>query len=286
MTRIEIALWVVAMALYAGQAAAVALPFLRQARPAESRLPYLALGALAVHAGFLITRGFRAHGLPLETRLDSVALFLWLTAAVFTAAERPFRLSGMAVVFWPLFALCAIGMGILAGRAPMDRPALGKMWLLLHLIPVYAGYAGFAVATGAGITRLIQHRLLRDKGPEALWARLPSLTRLDRTGRAAVAFGFPLFTLGLAAGAIWASRNSGLPGRAWYADPKVVAAFAGWLIYAAVVHMRLAGKLSANRAALLTIVGFLAALATFAVGHAYPGRTAPFAAPPAVSSKT
>ena len=120
------ALWIIAMALYVGQAAVAALPFLRPDRSAAGRLPYLALGALAFHAAFLIARALEVHGLPIETRLDSVALFLWLTAAVFVAAERPFRLGGMAVVFWPLFALCAIGMGILSGRAPMDRPTLGR----------------------------------------------------------------------------------------------------------------------------------------------------------------
>jgi len=281
------ALWIIAMALYVGQAAAAAFPLLRPGRPAAGRLPYLALGALAFHAGFLITRALQVHGLPIETRLDSVALFLWLTAAVFVATEGPFRLGGISGVFWPLFSLCAIGMGIfLSGRVPMDRPTLGRTWLLLHLIPVYAGYAGFAVATAAGVTRLIQQRLLRGKRPEALWARLPSLAKLDQIGRVAVSLGFPLFTVGLAAGAIWAERHSGLLGRAWYSDPKVIAGFAGWLIYAAVVHIRLAGKMSANRAAILTIAGFLVALATFGVAHAYPGRTPPFSAPPGISSKT
>jgi ABC-type transport system involved in cytochrome c biogenesis permease subunit len=285
-TRIQAALWILAMALYAGQAVVAAFPLLRPARPEAGRLPYLALGALAFQAGFLITRALHVHGLPIETRLDSTALFLWFTAAVFVAVERPFRLRGTAAVFWPLFALCAVGMGILSGRVPMDRPTLGKTWLLLHLIPVYAGYAGFAVATGAGVTRLLQQRFLRGKRPEALWARLPSLARLDQIGRVAVSWGFPLFTVGLAAGAIWAERNSGLLGRAWYGDAKVIAGLAGWLIYAAVVHIRLAGKMSANRAAILTIAGFLVALATFGVAHAYPGRTAPPLAPSEISSKT
>ncbi len=280
------ALCIIAIALYLAQGAVAAFPFLRPGRPATDRLPYLALGALAFHAAFLVTRAAQVHGLPIETRLDSVALFLWLTAAVFVAAEGPLRLGGITVVFWPLFALCAIGMGILSGRVPMDRPALAKTWLLLHLIPVYAGYAGFAVATGAGVTRLIQQQLLRGKRPEALWARLPSLARLDQIGRVAVAWGFPLFTVGLAAGAIWAERDSALLGRAWYSDAKVIAGFAGWLIYAAVVHMRLAGKMSANRAAIFTIIGFLVALATFGVAHAYPGRTPPFPAPSVISSKT
>ena len=280
------ALWIIAMGLYLGQATAAAFPFLRPGRPAGSHMPYLALGALAFHAGFLITRAMQVQGLPIETRLDSVALFLWLTAAVFVAAEGPLRLSGIAVVFWPLFALCAIGMGILSGRAPMDRPTLGKTWLLLHLIPVYIGYAGFAVATGAAVTRLIQQQLLRGKRPEALWERLPSLARLDQIGRVAVSCGFPLFTVGLAAGVVWTQQNSGLLGRAWYGDAKVIAGFAIWLIYAAVVHIRLAGKMSANRAAILTIAGFLVALATFGVAHTYPGRTAPPRAPSGISSKT
>ena len=79
-------------------------------------------------------------------------------------------------------------------------------------------------------------------------------------------------TLGLAVGAIWAQRQSALLGRAWYSDTKVIAGLIGWLIYAAVVHVRLFGRISARRAAILTIAGFLVALATFAAAHAYPGQ--------------
>jgi len=278
-------LWILAMVLYVGQAA-VALRSLRRDRAQGERLPYLAFGALALHACFLISRGIEARSLPVETRLDSVVLFLWLTAAVFVAAERPYRLGGIAAVFWPLFALCAIGMGALSGREPMARPALERTWLVLHLIPVYAGYAGFALAAGAGLANLIQQQLLRSKRPEALWVPLPSLARLDHIGRSAISLGFPLLTVGLAVGAIWAQRQSELLGRAWYGDTKVLAGFAGWLIYAGVLHVRLFARVSAKRAAIFTIAGFLAALATFAASHAYATRTAPFPASSLTSSKT
>ena len=46
MTRVQLALWIIAMALYATQAGDGRIGLLRPAGPPE-RLPYLALGALA-----------------------------------------------------------------------------------------------------------------------------------------------------------------------------------------------------------------------------------------------
>jgi len=268
------AILILATLCYAAYAFLAGRRFFRpgRANPLEQWGP-LILG-LMLHASFLVSRGVQAQGLPLQTRLDSIALFLWFTAIGFAVSERVYGLAAPAPIMWPVYALCMTGMLLLAGREPLDRPSLKRTWLLLHLVPVYIAYAGFAVAAGTGLAYLLQERLLRGRGASALWRKLPSLERLNRLSASSVSFGFTFFTIGLAVGLIWAKWNESLLGRKWYLDPKVVAGIVVWLIYSAVLHLQLLGRWRGRRAAVLTIAGFVLALATFAAAHSYPAARA------------
>ncbi len=257
----------------------------RRARPAPARL-FLA-GALAFHTAFLVARAIGGGGIPAGTRLDSVAFFLWLTAAAFLLAARPYGIQGVARVFWPCFAGGMAATWALAGRAAAEPASFGKLWLTLHLVPVYLGYAGFAIAAGAGGAYLVQERLLRRKTAGAPWRLLPSLETLQRVEWAALSLGYPVFTVGLVAGVLWAYQTRSPLGGAWHADPKVLGGLAVWLFYTAALHLRLFLRLRGRRAALLTVAGFLFALLSFGTAHLYgdggraEGADAPQARPEA-----
>ena len=245
----------------------------------RSRTPALAqqwgavAAALLAHTVFVAIRAAQVDRLPIATRLDSVSLFLWVAAATFIACRRPYRLAGLEPLFWPLFAAGMVGAWLVAGREPTGGSSLTRFWLALHLVPVYIGYAGFAVAAGAGLGYVVQEGLLRRKAGGALWRKFPSLETLERIGRSALSLGFPVLTVGLVAGVVWAEQGSAPLGRGWYTDPKVVGGFVVWLFYAAVLHVRLFARVRGRRAALLTIVGFLLTVASFLAAHAYEAPT-------------
>ena len=84
------------------------------------------------------------------------------------------------------------------------------------------------------------------------------------------------------AGVFWAEQSAAPLGHAWYADPKVVGGAVVWMFYAAVLHVRLYGRLRGRRAAWLTIAGFLLTLVSFATVHVYTSTAdASHDAPPA-----
>ncbi len=257
-----------ASALYAARGVVGVLELLGRRRLSALGRPLVA-GALALHLAFLAVRAAECHGIPACTRLDSVALFLWLTAFAFVLSARPYKIESVAPVFWPCFAAGIAAMWALAGRQAGEPASFGRLWLLLHLVPVYLGYAGFAVAAGAGVGYLAQERLLRAKGTGARWRRLPSLETLGRVEWAALSLGYPVLTVGLVAGVVWAYQTRSPLGSAWYADPKVLGGLVVWVFYTAALHLRLFLRLSGRRAAWLTVVGFLFTLLSFGTTHLY-----------------
>ncbi len=267
----SLAVWLVflsAAVLYSAQALVAIVSVWRPVGSGWPRRSGLAIAGVVFHTAFLVCRAVAEGGLPLATRLDSLALFLWVLVVVFLACQRPYKVGGVAPVFWPTVATGAVLAWAVAGREPVAE-GLERLWLVLHLIPVYVGYAGFAVGAGAGACYLVQERLLRGKGAAARWRRLPSLESLERVGQAALSLGFPALTVGLAAGTLWALQATERLGPAWYTDPKVVGGFVVWIFYAAVLHVRLFVRVRGRRAALLTLVGLALTAGTFAVAHFY-----------------
>lgn len=97
------------------------------------------------------------------------------------------------------------------------------------------------------------------------WGRLsnslPPLEQIDRNIYRAVAFGFPLLTMVIITGAVWAQY---VWQRWWSWDPKETASLVTWLIYAGYLHGRRQRQWTGKTSATIVLVGFLAVLFTFA----------------------
>ncbi|HWT79999.1 MAG TPA: cytochrome c biogenesis protein CcsA, partial [Candidatus Methylomirabilis sp.] len=89
--------------------------------------------------------------------------------------------------------------------------------------------------------------------------RLPSLELLDDVSVKSLLFGFPLLTLALITGSIWAefTRGSFLP---MYG--REVWSILSWLIYGGLLYARLSAGWRGRRAAILAIIGFCLVLFT------------------------
>jgi cytochrome c-type biogenesis protein CcsB len=133
-------------------------------------------------------------------------------------------------------------------------------WLPIHVTSAFLGDAIFALAFCTGVIYLIQERLVKSRRATALSGRLPSLEILDEINYRALTIGFPLLTIGIVTGAVWAEYAWGAY---WNWDPKETWSLITWLLYAALLHQRLAIKWRGKKAAVMAIVGFGAVLFTF-----------------------
>lgn len=93
-------------------------------------------------------------------------------------------------------------------------------------------------------------------------ATLPSLSpqrlnlaeTLDNISYRIIGLGFPLLTIGIIAGAVWANEAWG---SYWSWDPKETWALITWLVFAAYLHARITRGWQGRRPAILASVGFV-----------------------------
>jgi cytochrome c-type biogenesis protein CcsB len=76
----------------------------------------------------------------------------------------------------------------------------------------------------------------------------------------AVMVGFPLLTIGIITGALWANHAWGTY---WSWDPKESMALVTWLSYAAYIHLRIHREYAAEKLSLVAVAGMLLTLLTY-----------------------
>ncbi|MFH1758908.1 MAG: cytochrome c biogenesis protein CcsA, partial [Pseudomonadota bacterium] len=87
-----------------------------------------------------------------------------------------------------------------------------------------------------------------------------ALKVLDDLNYRCLTFGFPLLTLGIISGSVWADSAWG---SYWSWDPKETWSLITWFLYAALLHGRLTGGWRGRKAAIFSIVGFGALVFSF-----------------------
>jgi cytochrome c-type biogenesis protein CcsB len=89
---------------------------------------------------------------------------------------------------------------------------------------------------------------------------LPPLDTLDDINYRCLTLGFPLLTIAIITGAIWAETAWGAY---WSRDPKETWSLITWFVYAALLHGRLTTGWRGRRAAIFAVFGFFVLLFTF-----------------------
>jgi len=85
--------------------------------------------------------------------------------------------------------------------------------------------------------------------------RLTLLESIDNLSYRTISFGFPLLTIGIIAGAVWANEAWG---SYWSWDPKETWALITWLVFASYLHSRISKSWQGEKPAMIAAVGFVA----------------------------
>lgn len=232
-----------------------------QKRPIYRVASILLWAGFLCHTAVMGLQYLETGHVPVQNLHETLSSFGWAVVGVFLILQLKYHLMVLGALVAPLATLCVVIASMLP-RPPVELAPLFKgLWRTLHVGTLIVGNAAFAIACFAGILYLIQERAIKDKRPGFFFRRLPSLKLLDSMGYASLIVGFPMLTFGIITGVVYAQMVR--PGQFWTWNPKEILGGITWLVFAALLHERLAVGWQGRRAAIMTIVGFVILLLTF-----------------------
>jgi cytochrome c-type biogenesis protein CcsB len=224
------------------------------------------LVAFVLHTISLISKFLASGHLSVTGIHDTLSLFAWILCGIYLVLQLKTKTRVLGAFISPVAFLLMIVASVGLGGAVLLPEVLKGGLVTAHIILSVAGEALFALASCAGAMYLIQDRLIKNKSIGSFSRLLPPLKDLDRINHICLLWGFPLLTLGVVAGSIWART---VWGSHWQWDPKQVWTLSAWLIYALLLHQRLAIGWKGHRVALFSILAFILLLIGVAVEKAF-----------------
>lgn len=247
----SIAFWI-ALVLYALTALLHVGAFVDSPRWVTRAAWWSLLAAFVVHAVEIGWRG--VEGVHPGTSIREALGFLaWVIVGGYLLWRRKLQLSVVGAFVAPA-ALVILAAARLSpsGDAMKGLGTLGR----IHISLATVGVALFALATSVSIVYLLAARNLREKKFRGLLFRKGvALESVDRLSHRLVLAGFPIFTLSMMLGVVWASQRELAVSR-----PEYPFALVTWLCFGGLLVGRRARGWRGRRAAFITLIGFSAAL--------------------------
>lgn len=224
-------------------------------------------GAVVCHLGFVATNWLVAGNEPTADIHQALAVLTLIMTSFFlvTARSRP-RLQVLGAFITPVTLLLFLGAAFRRGVGPVPEEVRSAL-VPVHVGTNVLGLAAFAFAFAAGAAYVIQERQLRQKKLGGLMQRLPALDVLDTLGLRAVLIGFPLLTIGVVTGTMWAVR---LHGGSLGLSASQGFGLLAWLLFAGVLLLRVAAGWRGRKAAIGAMLGFAMTLVVL-VGYLLRG---------------
>ena len=213
--------------------------------------------AFALHVAAVLTRGLSAGRPPWGNMYEFSTAGSLAVIGVFLLllARKDVRYLGIFVVL-PVLLTLGLAVAVLYTESEQLVPALKSVWLVIHVSAAMIASGVFTIGFAQSVCYLVQERRERvpaEQRQPSFMDRLPAAAVLDRSAYKMTAFGYPIWTFAVIAGAIWAENAWG---RYWGWDPKETWAFITWLVYTAYLHARATAGWKGRKAAYLACLGY------------------------------
>ncbi len=221
---------------------------------AKTAITLLALGGV-VHTVAIGVRWNAAGHIPFTNMYEYANIMAWMSVFSFLAILRRYYRPIIGLYVSPLIVVLIVSASMLPNDVRSQLvPALQSYWLHIHVALAAIGEGAFLVATAVSVMYLVAIRQKnRDRGV--------SIETLEEINYKALSIGYPLFTIGaLFAGAIWAYEAWG---SFWSWDPKEVGSLIIWLFYTLFFHGRYQRGWRGEKAAWMSVIGFVMILLSF-----------------------
>lgn len=234
-------------------------------------------------SSILTIRWIKNHYFPLSNLYESLIFLTWCITFLSIVLEKQNKsklISGItAPISLLIIAFTSISLPQNMKTATSLVPALQSNWLIMHVTVIILSYAALMIgsllsflflviskgqdikiqgnSSNSGTKILIQNEsniLNNFSNSTYKYNRINLLESLDNLSYRVIGLGFPLLTIGIIAGAVWANEAWG---SYWSWDPKETWALITWIIFAIYLHSRLNQSWQGKKPAILASLGFI-----------------------------
>lgn len=203
-----------------------------------------------VHLVAIVEEALEVGQFPANNFFEAISLLGLVLAIVLLICQVVYKFESLAVLLMPLVFVMTL-TGSAAGASSAWRLGAARdAWLTTHVVFIMLGYAGLLVTGAVSLFYLWRERQLKQKHLPPAGDHVPPLMTLDGIIAKSLGWGFVFLTAGLVMGIVWASHESGIR---WIREERILIAIATWLIYLALVFLRVAAGWRGRKAAFLTL---------------------------------
>ena len=244
-------------------------------------------------SSLLIIRWMDSHHFPLSNLYESLIFLCWSLNCFLIYLQIKIKENYVGVLITPLIlflnTFATFSLPKEMQKASSLVPALQSNWLMMHVTIMMLSYAALIFGSLLAIAFLIVKKFSGfqkinfsisnfsnqpisslseisipsdnqsfKKSFVELKQNVPDsylIDKLDNISYRTLGIGFPLLTIGILSGAVWANETWG---SYWSWDPKETWALITWFIYAIYLHSRIIKGWIGEKPALIASFGFLA----------------------------
>lgn len=216
-------------------------------RPSRQWIPML-IGFI-LQTGAVYYRGQAVGQCPMKSLSDILVFIGWSIVLLYFLVGPPYRVSLLGIFTAPLVTAMQ-GLAFLIPDAFPDYAAKSKIdpYVELHAALALVAYAAFALACITGVMYLLQERFLKKHHIGGLFYQLPPIQGLAKAIQKLVYLGLLLLSVSLVV-----SFKLNTP----ISNPKLIFAWAVWVLYALIGVIMWRQVLSPRQTAWLAAVGFV-----------------------------
>ncbi len=206
---------------------------------------------------FLIERWIKANYFPISNLFESLIFLCTMLLLLSLFIEKKSNNKLITPIVSPIIFLLNFFANFILPNSLQQIsplvPSLQSDWLMFHVSTMILSYATLIIGSLLAILYLILNFFSQKENLKLAYSKSLILENIDNFSYRIIGIGFPLLTLGIIAGAVWANEAWG---NYWSWDPKETWALITWLIFATYLHARIIKKWEKEKAALIASFGF------------------------------
>nr|UPO65606.1 cytochrome c biogenesis protein [Staurastrum paradoxum] len=248
----------------------------------------ICLGFISV-TGLCIIRWNLSDHLPLSNLYESSLFLAWSLIFLYLIFKIKIENDWLDAIIAPIILMTTtfstLGLPKQLQESTALVPALQSNWLMMHVTMMILSYGALLFGSLLGVTlltltfviqetKVISNPALAIRAPGGPKSNAPNwnlenigllkiiylrkykavlLNQIDYWSYRIIGIGFPLLTLGILSGAVWANEAWG---SYWNWDPKETWALITWVIFAIYLHIRITKGWNGTKPALVALLGF------------------------------